>query len=190
MLLFLGSLMLQFSTSLFNMYHVYRLLRWSDVLHIPQRFFIILLFTQMTYPQSKQFTNESTSKHLILIATKYGPDDKYYVWPARKLGVKYVLCNSNVIQTFVFTSIRHDSDQAENLHNMLSCTGKILHKFYGSHGNNFMSGLAICKKSHAVFSVSAITVISTSVDNWGSRICNFQILNILINAFSWLILHV
>jgi len=47
-----------------------------------------------------------------------------------------VLCNLHVIQTFVFTSIKHDSDQAENLHNMLPYVGKILHKFYGSHGNN------------------------------------------------------
>jgi len=83
-MMFLASLMLQFTTSLFNMYLVYRLLRWSDVFHIPWRFFIILFFTQMMYPQTKQFTSESTSKRLTFIMKK-GPDHKYYVacWKTR-----------------------------------------------------------------------------------------------------------
>jgi len=113
------------------------------------------------------------------------------MWPDGKVGVgKYVLCNLHVIQTFVFKSIKHDSDQAENLHNVLPCSGKILHKFYGSHGNNLYVWFGNLQKSQAAFSVSAITVICTSGDNWGSWICNFQILNILINAFSWPILRV
>jgi len=37
--------------------------------------------------------------------------------------------------------------------------------FMAVMGITCMSGLGICKKSHAVFTVSAITVISTSVDN-------------------------
>lgn len=53
LLLFLGSLMLQFATPLFKIYPIYNLLRCSDVFHIPCRFFTILLFTPMTYPQSK-----------------------------------------------------------------------------------------------------------------------------------------
>jgi hypothetical protein len=37
--------------------------------------------------------------------------------------------------------------------------------FMAVMGITFMSGLGICKKNQAVFSVSAITVICTSVDN-------------------------
>jgi hypothetical protein len=58
-----------------------------------------------------------------------------------------------------------DSDQAENVHSMLPGTGKILHKFYGSHGNNLYVWFGNLQKNQAIFSVSAITVICTSVHN-------------------------